>query len=115
MKLEGRVALVTGGSRGIGRAVCIALAAEGAAVAVNYRSGEAQAAEVVREIQQAGGKAVAVHGDVADYAQAEALVQQTIAQLGGLHILINNAGIARDSLIFNMKPNDWLDVMRVNF
>jgi 3-oxoacyl-[acyl-carrier protein] reductase len=115
MKLEGRIALVTGGSRGIGRAVCAALATEGASVAVNYRSGEAQALEVVREIQEAGGKAVPIQGDVADYAQAEAMIQQTIAQLGGLHVLVNNAGIAKDALLYNMKPEDWLDVMRVNF
>lgn len=115
MKLEQRVALVTGGSRGIGRAIALDLAAHGAAVAVNYRSGEAQAQEVVREIEQAGGKAIAIQGDVAEYAQAEALVQETIERLGGLHMLINNAGIARDVLIFNMGPNDWLDVMRVNF
>lgn len=115
MKLEGRVVLVTGGSRGIGRAICPSLAAEGAIVAVNYRSSEAQAQEVVREIQAAGGKAVAIPGDVADFAQAEKMVQQTIAELGGLHVLVNNAGIAKDALIFNMEPSDWLEVMKVNF
>jgi 3-oxoacyl-[acyl-carrier protein] reductase len=115
MKLEGRVALVTGGSRGIGRAVCAALAAEGAAVAVNYRSGEAEAGEVVKEIEAAGGKAVAVQGDVSEYEQAERIVEETVEKLGGIHIVVNNAGIARDVLIFNMEPKDWLDVMRVNF
>ncbi len=115
MEGEGRVALVTGGSRGIGRAVCTALAAEGVAVAVNYRSGKEQAAEVVSEIETAGGRAIAVGGDVSEYEQAQAMVQETIDQLGGLHVLVNNAGIARDSLIFNMEPGDWLDVMRVNF
>ena len=115
MKLAERVALVTGGSRGIGRAVCLALAAEGAAVAVNYRSGAAQAQEVVRAIEAAGGRAVALPGDVADFAEVEALIAGTVEALGGLHILVNNAGIARDGLIFNLKPEDWLDVMRVNF
>jgi 3-oxoacyl-[acyl-carrier protein] reductase len=115
MKLRDRVALVTGGSRGIGRAICLALAADGAAVAVNYRSGEAQAREVVDEIEKAGGKAVAVGGDVSDYAEAEAVVQKTIADLGGLHVLVNNAGISKDALIFNMEPEDWLSVMKVNF
>ena len=115
MEARGRVALVTGGSRGIGRAACLALAAEGAAVVVNYRSGEAEAAEVVRAIEEAGGRAIALHADVAEYDQVENLVERTIAELGGLHVLVNNAGIAKDALLFNMKPGDWLDVMRVNF
>jgi 3-oxoacyl-[acyl-carrier protein] reductase len=115
MSLEGRIALVTGGSRGIGRAVCEALAAAGAAVAVNYRSTKSGADEIVDAINSGGGKAVAVGGDVAEYADAEAIVKQTVDELGGLHILVNNAGISRDALIFNMDPNDWLDVMRVNF
>jgi 3-oxoacyl-[acyl-carrier protein] reductase len=115
MELEGRVALVTGGSRGIGRAVALHLAREGAAVAVNYRSGEQAAMDVVAEIESGGGKAVAIQGDVADFAQAQAVVTQAVSDLGGLHILVNNAGIARDALIFNMEPDDWLDVMKVNF
>jgi 3-oxoacyl-[acyl-carrier protein] reductase len=115
IKLKDRAALVTGGSRGIGRAIAIALASEGAAVAVNYRSGEAQAAEVVDEIVAGGGKAVAVGGDVSDYAQAEAVIAQAVEGLGGLHIVVNNAGIAKDSLIYNMDPGEWLEVMKVNF
>jgi 3-oxoacyl-[acyl-carrier protein] reductase len=115
VKLEGKNALVTGASRGIGRAVAIALAQEGAAVAVNYRSGKDQADEVVQVIESNGGRAVAVEGDVSEFEAAKAIVDQSIEQLGGLHILVNNAGISRDALIFNMEPNDWLDVMRVNF
>ena len=115
MKLEGRVALVTGGSRGIGRAVAQRLAQEGAAVAVNYRSGKDQEQEVVDAITEAGGKAVAVGGDVAEYDQAQEMVTRTVDELGGLHILVNNAGIAKDALIYNMDPGEWLDVMRVNF
>ncbi len=115
IKLEGRIALVTGGSRGIGRAIAEALAAEGAAVAVNYRSGAAQAQEVVEAITASGGQAVAVGGDVSDYEQAVSVITQTTEQLGGIHILVNNAGIAKDGLIYNMDPGDWLDVMRVNF
>jgi 3-oxoacyl-[acyl-carrier protein] reductase len=115
MRLEGKIALVTGGSRGIGRAICRALAEEGAAVGVNYRSGKDEAAKVVEEIQGSGGTAVAVAGDVSDYEQAQAVVEQTVEALGGLHVLVNNAGIAKDALIYNMEPTDWLDVMRVNF
>lgn len=115
MKLSGRIALVTGGSRGIGRAISELLAAEGAAVAVNYRASKSGADEVVEAITAAGGKAIAVAGDVAEYAQAEAMVAETIERLGGLHMLVNNAGISKDALIYNMDPEDWLSVMRVNF
>jgi 3-oxoacyl-[acyl-carrier protein] reductase len=115
VKLNGRVALVTGGSRGIGRSIAEQLAIEGAAVAVNYRSGEAQAQEVVAAIRQRGGQATAVGGDVSDYAQAEAVVAATAEQLGGVHVLVNNAGIAKDALIYNMEPGEWLEVMKVNF
>lgn len=115
MRLDGKVALVTGGSRGIGAAISKTLAAEGAAVAVNYRSGQAQAEEVVSEIEGAGGRAIAVQGDVSEYAAAEESVKRTVDELGGLHIVVNNAGIAKDVLVFNMEPNDWLDVMKINF
>src|SRR5947207_1076557 len=115
MNLQGQVALVTGASRGIGRAISLALAAEGASVAVNYRSGKSEADELVQQIQTAGGKALGVGGDVADFERAKEVIQQTIDGLGGLDILINNAGIAKNALIFNMEPSDWVDVMRVNF
>jgi 3-oxoacyl-[acyl-carrier protein] reductase len=90
-------------------------AEEGAAVAVNYRSSEAQAQEVVDGIVSGGGRAVAIGGDVSDYQTAEAVVANTIEQLGGLHIVVNNAGIAKDALIYNMDPLEWLEVMKVNF
>jgi 3-oxoacyl-[acyl-carrier protein] reductase len=115
IKLQDRVALVTGASRGIGRAIAEILAAEGAAVAVNYRSGEAQARAVVDSITAAGGRAAAIGGDVSDYTQADAVVAKTIEELGAIHIVVNNAGIAKDALIYNMDPNEWLEVMKVNF
>lgn len=84
-------------------------------MAVNYRSGEAQAQEVVEAIRQGGGQAAAVGGDVSDFAQAQEAVNETVAQLGGIHILVNNAGISKDALVYNMEPEEWMDVMRVNF
>jgi 3-oxoacyl-[acyl-carrier protein] reductase len=115
MKFQGQVALVTGASRGIGRAIALAFAAEGAAVAVNYCQNEEQAQAVVDEIKQSGGTAIAIAADVAEHEQTLAMVEEVIAQLGGLHILINNAGISRDSLVYYMEPGAWLEVMRVNF
>ncbi|MFG2293845.1 3-oxoacyl-ACP reductase family protein [Streptomyces sp. NPDC048603] len=115
MTLQGQIALVTGGSRGIGAAVCRRLAADGAAVAINYRGSEGPAKELAEEIRTAGGRALAIQGDVADPAHAEELVRQTIEEFGGLDILVNNAGVAQDGLIFNMAMDDWLDIMRVNF
>ncbi len=115
MNLQGQVALVTGASRGIGRAISLALAAEGASVAANFRSGRAEAADLVLAIEEAGGKAIAVEGDVADYEGAKKVVLDTINGLGGLDVLVNNAGIAKNALIYNMEPSDWVDVMRVNF
>jgi len=115
MTLDGKVALVTGGSRGIGAAVCAALARDGAAVAVNYRASEAAAKDVVRRIEDQGGRAVAVGGDVADPVAAAELVQEAVRQLGDLDILVNNAGVSQDSLIYHMSPDAWVDVMRVNF
>jgi 3-oxoacyl-[acyl-carrier protein] reductase len=112
--LEGRRALVTGGSRGIGRAICLALAAEGAAVAVNYHSTPDGAASVVSDIESGGGKAVAVAGDVADPDAAQSLVKQSAEQLGGLDILVNNAGITRDGLLMRMSVDDWDAVHNTN-
>jgi 3-oxoacyl-[acyl-carrier protein] reductase len=94
MKLEGHCALVTGASRGLGRAIAMRLASEGAAVAVNYVARAEEAARVVEEIGAAGGRAVAIRADVGDAAQAEQMVRQTVEELGAISILINNAGVA---------------------
>jgi len=92
-KLKGKVALVTGASKGIGAAIAKALAAEGAAVAVNYASSKAGADKIVAEITQAGGKAFAVQGDVSKSAQAKAIVEATVKQFGRLDVLVNNSGV----------------------
>ena len=112
--LDGRVALVTGGSRGIGRAICLELASRGAKVAVNYNSNAALAEEVVAAIVAAGGEAAAVAGDVADSESAANLVKFTIDRFGGLDILVNNAGITRDGLLMRMSEDDWDAVHNTN-
>jgi 3-oxoacyl-[acyl-carrier protein] reductase len=106
--------LVTGASRGIGRAIARTLAARGAAVAVNYARGEAAAVELCEEIEAAGGKAVVVGFDVADADAVTAGVKQVVEQLGGLHVLVNNAGISIDGLLLRAKPEDLRRTLAVN-
>lgn len=108
--LNGRIALVTGGSRGIGAATCRALADAGATVVVNYRESRAMAEQLAGEI---GG--VAVMADVSDHAQTCAMTQHVVEMFGALHILVNNAGVSGDALIYNMTPTDWTHVMTTNF
>jgi len=114
LSLENRVALVTGGSRGIGRAIALELAARGAAVVVNYNKSPEAAEQVVKQIQDTGGKAAAFQADVSDFKQAEALVKFTIDTFGDLGILVNNAGITRDQLIMMMPEADWDAVIDTN-
>jgi 3-oxoacyl-[acyl-carrier protein] reductase len=114
LSLENKVALVTGGSRGIGRAIALELAARGAAVVVNYNKSPEAAEEVVTKIQEAGGKAAASQADVSDFKQAEALVKFTVDTFGDLSILVNNAGITRDQLIMMMPEADWDAVINTN-
>jgi 3-oxoacyl-[acyl-carrier protein] reductase len=112
--LTGRCALVTGASRGIGRAIAVALAAEGANVAVNYRGAAPLAAEVVAEIRGRGREAVAIQGDVSRAADVDALVDRAREALGPIDILVNNAGIARPQPIEGITEQDWDDLMAVN-
>jgi 3-oxoacyl-[acyl-carrier protein] reductase len=112
--LHGRAALVTGGGRGIGRAISLRLGELGASVAVNYRQDAAAANEVVERIAAAGGQAVAIQGDVADAAAPDALVRATIEAFGKIDILVNNAGIIRDGLLVRMSDEDWEAVLQTN-
>ncbi len=114
LSLENKVALVTGGSRGIGRAIALELAAHGAAVVVNYNKSPESAEEVVNKIKESGGKAAASQADVSDFKQAEALVKFTVDTFGDLSILVNNAGITRDQLIMMMPEADWDAVINTN-
>lgn len=114
LNLTGKVALVTGGSRGIGRAISLKLAELGADVAVNYQGRADAAQEVVGQIEAMGRKAMAVQADVRHPDAAEAMIKQVTEGLGGVHIIVNNAGITRDNLMMRMKESDWDDVIDIN-
>ena len=114
LSLENKVALVTGGSRGIGRAVALELASRGAAVVVNYNKSPDAADEVIRKIEETGGKAAAFQADVSDTKQAEALVKFSVEKFGDLSILVNNAGITKDTVIMMMSEADWDAVINTN-
>ncbi len=114
MSLNGKIAVVTGGSRGIGRAVCLALAARGARVAVNYVSRPDAADETVAAIAAAGGAAFTVQFDIGNAAQVEDAFKKILADCGRVDILVNNAGITRDNLLLKLKESDWDQVMDTN-
>ena len=114
LALDGRVALVSGASRGIGKAIAMELAQRGAAIAVNYIKSAQAAEQVVDQIASHNGKAIAIQSDVSEFQQAQDLVKTTIESLGGLDILVNNAGITRDKLIMMMSEQDWDDVQNIN-
>ena len=113
MTLEGRVALITGASQGIGQAIAVRLAAAGASVALAARNQD-KLNEVVQQITSAGGKASAFQLDVADEEQIKSVFKAVIAQLGKIDILVNNAGITRDQLVMRMKRTDWDAVLGTN-
>lgn len=113
-ELEGRVALVTGASRGIGAIIAARLARAGASVGVNYRSSQDRAAEVVDSITNQGGEAMLVPADVSEEKSAEAAVKQVVDRWGRIDILVNNAGITRDRLLLRMTVADWDQVLNVD-
>ena len=112
--LQDKVAIVTGASRGIGRAIAIELATQGAIAIINYTSSSAAAEAVVTEIIDAGGEAIAIQADVSKIDQVDALVNAVIEKLSRVDILVNNAGITRDTLLLRLKPEDWQAVIDLN-
>ncbi|MCD6599122.1 MAG: 3-oxoacyl-[acyl-carrier-protein] reductase [Dehalococcoidia bacterium] len=114
MELEDKVSLVTGASRGIGRAIALKLASLGSKVAINYREGEVAANSVVREIVSQDREAISVKADVADSKAVKAMMQKVNAEWGKIDILVNNAGITRDNLLLRMPDKAWDDVLNTN-
>lgn len=114
MKFEGKTAVVTGASRGIGRAVALRLASEGAKVVVNYSGSKEKAEAVAQEIRSNGGEAIVFQANVSDAEQVKAMMDETIKQFGSIDFLINNAGITRDNLLMRMKEDEWDDVLSIN-
>ena len=114
MLLEGKVALVTGASRGIGRAIALQLAAEGAKIAINFAGNTAKAEEVKAEIESNGGEALLVQADVSNAESVEEMVNKVTEKFGKIDILVNNAGITRDGLLMRMKDSDFDEVINTN-
>ncbi|HSE84146.1 MAG TPA: 3-oxoacyl-[acyl-carrier-protein] reductase [Thermodesulfobacteriota bacterium] len=114
MGLNEKIALVTGASRGIGKAIALGLASRGTFVIVNYVRSEGAAKEVLDAIEGSGGKGQIRHFDVADYGKVHDEISKIADELGGLHILVNNAGITRDGLLIRMKEEDWDTVLSVD-
>ncbi|RPA56861.1 3-oxoacyl-ACP reductase [Gordonia oryzae] len=112
--LEGRVAVVTGAGAGLGRAEALGLAGHGATVIVNDLASALDASDVIDEIAASGGTAIPVPGDISDSATAAELMRTATAELGGLHIVVNNAGVVRDKMLFNLTDDDWDLVIRVH-
>ena len=114
MLLDGKTALVTGASRGIGRAIALRLAAEGARVAINYAGNVKAAEEVKASVEAAGGTAILCQADIADSAAVEAMIADVVKEFGAIDILVNNAGITRDTLLMRMKDEDFAKVLDTN-
>lgn len=114
MLLENKITVVTGASRGIGRSIALAMARQGAMVIVNYNGSKERAEAVVAEIEEKGGKAVAIQCDVSDFAQAKDFYFGIVKEYGRIDILVNNAGITRDNLIMKMSEEEFSDVVQTN-
>jgi glucose 1-dehydrogenase len=114
MRLEGRVAVVTGAGRGIGRAIAVGYAREGAAVVINYSRSREAAEEAVREIRAAGGRGVALHADIGNLDDHDSLIDQTLQEFGALHILVNNAGVEINEPVLEARPDTWERTITVN-
>ncbi len=112
--LQNRVSLVTGASRGIGRATALALAAAGSKVVVNYANSSTAAEEVVQEITAVGGEAIALRANVSQPGEVDNLISETLQKFGRIDVVINNAGITKDTLLLRMKPQDWQAVIDLN-
>lgn len=114
MKLAGKVAIVTGASRGIGKAIALDLAKQGAKIVVNYAGSVDRANQVVEEIKQLGQAAISIQADVSDSEAVANMVKETIDTFGTIDILVNNAGITKDNLLMRMKESEWDDVINTN-
>ncbi|WP_153731252.1 3-oxoacyl-[acyl-carrier-protein] reductase [Sporosarcina obsidiansis] len=113
-RFDGKTAVVTGASRGIGRTVALRLASEGAKVVVNYSGSQEKAEAVVEEIRSAGGEAFTFQANVSDAEQVKEMMDETLQQFGTIDFLVNNAGITRDNLLMRMKESEWDDVLSIN-
>jgi 3-oxoacyl-[acyl-carrier protein] reductase len=114
MNLKGKVALVTGGSRGIGKGIAIELAKAGACVIINYKSNDKAAEETLEELRGLGAYALKIKGDVSDYGFSKQMIETTIGKLGKIDILVNNAGISKVGLFMDALPEEWDNILNIN-
>lgn len=114
MSLEGKVAIVTGASRGIGKGIAIQLAKAGACVVINYKSNDEEAEKTYQEIKKIGAYAMKIKGDVSDYEFSKQMIKTTVDKLGKVDILINNAGISKIGLFMDATPDEWNNILNVN-